>query len=179
MIPGLGTRTGSTLYKSTARHETNDEITHFRLLVRLKRLAKRSDGQEIVINGSRVFNDFIDVVKSYTCMEVSSETSDFFRYQWRIRGLGGGGGPPGARSPPPPPPPPFRSSNYVFIYPVVAQYREVAVSSREERRPCFLVSLVCYRMFPICNRLFTTCNRTRDTKKHGRRSSRDGTATSL
>ena len=38
---------------------------------------------------------------------------------------------------------------------------------------------VCYRMFPICNRLFTTCNRTRDTKKHGRRSSRDDTATSL
>ena len=38
----------------------------------------------------------------------------------------------------------------------------------------------CYRMFPICNRLlFTTCNRTRDTKKHGRRSSRDDTATSL
>ena len=37
----------------------------------------------------------------------------------------------------------------------------------------------CYRMFPICNRLFTTCNRTRDTKRHGRRSSRDDTATSL
>ena len=38
---------------------------------------------------------------------------------------------------------------------------------------------VCNRMFLICNRLFTTCNRTRDTKKHGRRSSRDDTATSL
>ena len=34
-------------------------------------------------------------------------------------------------------------------------------------------------MLPICNRLFTTCNRTRNTKKHGRRSSRDDTATSL
>ena len=63
-VPGLGTRTGSTLlFSTTARFcdMKHDEITHFRLLVRLRQLAKRSDRQEtiLVINGSRVFNDFI------------------------------------------------------------------------------------------------------------------------
>ena len=32
--------------RAVLRHETNDEITHFRLLVRLNLLAKRSDRQE-------------------------------------------------------------------------------------------------------------------------------------
>ena len=35
------------LYNSAVlRHETNDETTHFRLLVRLQQLAKRSDRHE-------------------------------------------------------------------------------------------------------------------------------------
>ena len=32
--------------RAVLRQETNDEITHFRLLVRLQQLAKRSDRQE-------------------------------------------------------------------------------------------------------------------------------------
>ena len=57
--------------RAVLRHKTNDENTHFRLLVRLQELAKRSDRQEsrYKLNGSRVFNDFIVGVKSF--MEVS------------------------------------------------------------------------------------------------------------
>ena len=32
--------------RAVLRHETNDEITQFRIIVRIKRLAKRSDRQE-------------------------------------------------------------------------------------------------------------------------------------
>ena len=63
--------------RAVFRKETNDEITHFRLLVRLQQLTKRFDFQESCYKRSRVFNDFIIWVKSY--MEVSSKTSD---YNW-------------------------------------------------------------------------------------------------
>ena len=56
IISGLGTRTGSTLFFSTTARFCdikNDETAHFRLLVRLQQLVKRSDRQE---SGVRVFN---------------------------------------------------------------------------------------------------------------------------
>ena len=49
IILGLGTRMGSTLIfynRAVLRHKTNNEITHFHLLVQLQQLAKRSDRQE-------------------------------------------------------------------------------------------------------------------------------------
>ena len=64
--------------RAVLRNESNDEITHFRLLIRLKQLAKRSDRQESRNNGSQVLNDFIVGVKSY--MEVSSEASDNMKH---------------------------------------------------------------------------------------------------
>ena len=66
---GLGTRTVQypfDLYsRAVLRHERNDEITHFRLLVRLKQLAKRFDRQESRYKRVACFNDFIVGVKSY------------------------------------------------------------------------------------------------------------------
>ena len=50
------------------QHKTNDEITHFRLLVRSQWLAKQSDHQESRHKQITSFNDFIIGVKSY--MEV-------------------------------------------------------------------------------------------------------------
>ena len=54
---------------------------------------------------------------------------------------------------------------------MACSYREVAVSSREERRPCSLIGVSrsvteCFQS--VTDYYFTTCtcNRTRDTKKH-------------
>ena len=62
--------------RAVLRHEANGEITHFRLLFHsnnwLNNLLNDPIIRNIVINGSRVFDDFIVGVKSY--MEVSSET---------------------------------------------------------------------------------------------------------
>ena len=46
--------------RAVLRHEMNDEITLFRLLVRLQQLAHRSNRQESRYKTGRVFND-IDI----------------------------------------------------------------------------------------------------------------------
>ena len=46
--------------RAVLRHEMNDEITLFRLLVRLQQLAHRSSRQESLYKTGRVYND-IDI----------------------------------------------------------------------------------------------------------------------
>ena len=60
--------------RAILRHKTNDEIAHFRLLVRLQQLDKRSDRQESRYKRVGCFNDFIVGVKPNVV--VSSEISD-------------------------------------------------------------------------------------------------------
>ena len=55
------------------RRKTNNETTHFCLLVRLQQPARRSDHQKSHYKRSRVFNDIIVGVKSY--IQVSSDSS--------------------------------------------------------------------------------------------------------
>jgi G3E family GTPase len=61
---GTGYEDGCTLFSITAR-KPNDETTHFRLLVQLQNELNDTIVRSLIINGSRVFNDFIVGVKSY------------------------------------------------------------------------------------------------------------------
>ena len=112
----------------------------------------------------------ITIYDHFSCKHLNCTKHGFLEANY-VKSIGSWGSAPdpdgGAYSTPPyPPPPPLAAIERLQCHP------------GKSGGHVFWCLQFCYRMFPICNRIFTTCNRTRDTKKHGRRSSRDDTATS-